>query len=151
MTELQLRNRVALIVIVGHVAVFAFGLFGLGLFGPLFGSDALQTILMATPILAVIGAAAMKWLAADRRDDPHDEPVDPTFAFVAQFLPVALICFIFLLFIATYFQARGLGPEQLRIYIGYIETFFGVYIGGISDRLFGQKRAGRATRRAAAS
>ena len=57
---------------------------------------------------------------------------------------------ILVLFVAAYYQVNHFGPEQLKIYIGFIETFFGIYVGAISDHLFGplqRKRASVSARR----
>jgi hypothetical protein len=153
MTQRGVRTTVALVVLGGHFVVFAFGLFALGLIGPLFGSDALQTVLMATPVLGVIAIAALKYILANETDASEGEQVGKAFAAVVIFFPTALILCILVLFVAAYYQVNHFGPEQLKIYIGFIETFFGIYVGAISDHLFGpldRKRAGvRARRRPA--
>lgn len=150
MTQRGVRTMVALIVLGGHFVVFAFGLFALGLVGPLFGSDALQTVLMATPVLGVIAIAALKYVLASETNTKEGQSVSAAFAAVVIFFPSALIACILVLFIAAYYQVNHFGPEQLKIYIGFIETFFGIYVGAISDHLFGpldQKQAGKLTGR----
>ncbi|MEJ0078821.1 MAG: hypothetical protein WDO17_25990 [Alphaproteobacteria bacterium] len=137
MTQRGVRTTVALITLVGHFVVFAFGLFALGLMGPLFGSDVLQTVLMATPVLGVIAMAGLKYILASETEQPEGERVGQAFAAVVILFPTALILCILVVFLAAYFQVNHFGPEQLRIYIGFIETFFGVYVGAISDHLFG--------------
>ena len=46
---------------------------------------------------------------------------------------------MFVVFYAVYVQLPGFGPEQMKIALGGIETFFGVFLGAISDTLFGKK------------
>jgi len=36
---------------------------------------------------------------------------------------------------------NGFGPEQMKIALGGIETFFGVFLGAISDTLFGKEES----------
>ena len=63
------------------------------------------------------------------------------FAFVTVFFPTALIVCVFVVFYAVYVQLPGFGPEEMKIALGGIETFFGVFLGAISDTLFGKKDA----------
>jgi hypothetical protein len=137
MTQRGVRTTVALITLLGHFVVFAFGLFALGLFGPLFGNDLLQTVLMATPVLGVIAMAGLKYILANETEVSEGEQVGKAFATIVIFFPSALILCILAVFIAAYYQVSHFGPEQLRIYIGFLETFFGIYVGAISDHLFG--------------
>jgi hypothetical protein len=60
------------------------------------------------------------------------------FAFVT-FFPTALIGCIFIVFFAVYKEVPGFGPGNMKIALGGIETFFGVFLGAISDSLFGTR------------
>jgi hypothetical protein len=134
----QIRGSVALIVLFGHFLVFLFGLL-LGIFGPLGGVDVTQTLLMASPVLGVIATAALSWVMRGELGIEKGGKVSAVFASVVLFFPISLIGSIFIIFYAVYKQVSGFGPDEMKIALGGIETFFGVYIGGISDTLFGKK------------
>jgi hypothetical protein len=135
----QIRTTVAVIVLGGHFLVFLCGLL-LGVFGPLLGTDAMQTVLMATPVLGTTASAALIFALKGELKISHGAKVTGLFAFVTLFFPCALLLCIFIVFYAVYVQIPGFGPEQMKISVGGIETFFGVFLGAISDTLF--KRQG---------
>jgi len=139
----QIRTIVAVIILGGHFLVFFCGLL-LGVFGPLLGADALQTVLMASPILGVTATSALMFALRGEVDIARGQKVTGLFAFVTIFFPSALILCIFVIFYAVYVQLTGFGPEQMKIALGAIETFFGVFLGAISDTLFGRKGGGKA-------
>jgi hypothetical protein len=143
MNQGQIRVIVALIVLGGHFVVFVFGLL-LGVFGPLTGVDTFQTILMTSPVLGMIAASAVNWVTSVETGVPQGDRVSLVFSIVVIFFPSALICCIGLVFALIYLQTPNFGPGNMKIAIGGIETFFGLYIGAISDRLFG-KREQKAT------
>jgi hypothetical protein len=132
----QIRSLVAAITLGGHVFVFSAGM-GLGLFGPLQGTDLVQVVLMASPVLAATAASALKFVLAGQTSIERGERVTTIFACVVIAFPVLLICGIFILFWSIYKQVSGFGPDELKIGLGALETFFGAYLGLISDKLFG--------------
>jgi len=134
----QVRTIVALVILAGHFLVFLFGLL-LGVFGPLIGADALQTVLMASPVLGVTATAALMFALREEAGVAKGTRVSGLFAIVSIFFPSALIICVFLIFLALYKQVAGFGPEQMKIALGGIETFFGVFLGVISDTLFGAR------------
>ncbi len=136
----QIRVVVALIILGGHFLVFFCGLL-LGVFGPLLGTDAVQTVLMASPVLGVTATAALMFAMRGETGIHRGRKVTGLFAFVTIFFPLALILCIFVVFYALYVELSGFGPEQMKIALGGIETFFGVFLGAISDTLFGKKEA----------
>jgi hypothetical protein len=135
----QVRTIVAVIILGGHFLVFFFGLL-LGVFGPLIGADVVQTILMASPILAVTATAALMFALKGELKIKQGSKVTGLFLFVVLFFPSALLVCIFMIFFAIYKQVPGFGPTQMKIALGAIETFFGVFLGAISDALFGSKK-----------
>jgi hypothetical protein len=140
----QIRTIVAVIILGGHFLVFFCGLL-LGVFGPLLGTDAVQTVLMASPVLGVTATAALMFALRGEVGIARGQKVTGLFAFVTIFFPSALILCIFVIFYAVYVQLTGFGPEQMKIALGAIETFFGVFLGAISDTLFGRKGGGKGT------
>src|SRR4051812_41613188 len=86
----QLRALVAVVILAGHFAVFAFGLF-LGIFGPLNRTDTLQTLLMASPVLTVVAASALNYTLQADGGSRQGRKARSLFAFVVIFFPIALI------------------------------------------------------------
>ena len=134
----QIRVLVAVIILGGHFLVFFCGLL-LGIFGPLLGTDAVQTVLMASPVLAATATSALMFALRGELGIRRGRKVTGLFAFVTIFFPSALILCIFVVFYAVYVELSGFSPDQMKIALGGIETFFGVFLGAISDTLFGSK------------
>ena len=134
----QIRVLVAVIILGGHFLVFFCGLL-LGIFGPLLGTDAVQTVLMASPVLAATATSALMFALRGEIGIRRGRKVTGLFAFVTIFFPSALILCIFVVFYAVYVELPGFSPDQMKIALGGIETFFGVFLGAISDTLFGSK------------
>ena len=82
----QIRVIVAIIILGGHFLVFFFGLL-LGVFGPLIGADAVQTVLMASPVLAVTATAALMFALRGEVGIHRGRKVTSLFAFVTHLLP----------------------------------------------------------------
>jgi hypothetical protein len=138
MYQSQIRSAVAIIVLLGHALVFFVGLL-LGVFGPLAGSDVIQTILMATPVLGTTATAALTFALRGELNISRGSKVTGLFSFVCLFFPISRLLCIFIVFYAIYVEVPGFGPEQMKISVGSIETFFGVFLGAISDTLFRAK------------
>jgi hypothetical protein len=132
----QIRTVVAIIILGGHFAVFIAGM-ALGLFGPLRGTDLVQVVLMTSPVLAMTATAAIRFILEGQVHIERGKRVTLVFSIVVVAFPLALICCIFLLFCSIYRQFDGFGPNELKVGLGAVETFFGAFIGMISDKLFG--------------
>lgn len=139
------RTCVAVVVIFGHLFVFVVGL-SIGVFALLSGVDAIQTILMASPVLSATALAAFSYILAEANDERihkirANRKVSGVFAAVTIVFPVFLLSGILVLFFIFWVQIDGFGSEQLKISLGALETFFGVYLGAISRTLFGNLEA----------
>ena len=60
------------------------------------------------------------------------------FSTVVIALSVDIVCGSAGPFYITYEQVNNFGLESLKIALGCVETFFGIFIGMISDTLFGR-------------
>ncbi|PPD10301.1 MAG: hypothetical protein CTY36_00470 [Methylocystis sp.] len=107
--------------------------------------DGIQTILMTTPVLAATATAAFRWVMANETTRTLGQRVSMIFSIVCIFFPTTLIACIFLIFYLSYIQLEGFGPDEMKIALGAIETFFGAFLGSISDTLFGKPRGERAS------
>lgn len=137
MTQSSIRGTVAIIVLVGHIAVFFAGML-LGIFGPLRGVDVVQTVLMACPVVGATAVSALTYvLARELADDSGQAKVSSLFSFIVLLFPICLLLAIFMVFYFLYIQVPGFGPDNMKISLGGIELVFGVYLGAISTKLFG--------------
>ena len=132
----QLRTVVAAIILVGHTTILLCG-FGLGLFGPLRGTDLVQVILTASPVLAATAALAFRYSLRTQTEVEQGLKITGLFGTVAIATPLTLIACILLLFWAMYRQVNGFGPNELKIGLGAVETFFGAFLGLVAEELFG--------------
>ncbi|TPM35524.1 hypothetical protein [Mesorhizobium sp. B2-3-5] len=131
-----LRALVSVIVIFGHLLVFLTAM-ALGVFSLLGGVDAMQTLLMASPVLAVIAFGAFSNVIENKADPSERTRVSLMYATICVVFPLFLVGLVLALFWLFYQQLDHFGPDQLKITLGGVETFFGVFIGMISKSLFG--------------
>lgn len=135
---------VALIILLGHLAVFLSGLM-LGIFGPLAGTDVVQMIVMTLPVLGATAFAALNYVLANEQGVGRAYKVSSGFAFIVVLFPVCLLSAIFAIFYFVYIQVPGMGPDNMKVSLGGVETIFGSYLGAISSRLFGAPNAATST------
>jgi hypothetical protein len=135
MRRSTLTGCVALLIIFGHIGVF-FAALLVGTFQLMTGTDALQTLLTASPVLASTAVAALSHMMG--RDYQHPDPSreDPFVVILCLSIPALLLSSIFLIFLLFYFQINGFGPDKLKISLGALEAAFGAFLGAISKKLF---------------
>ncbi|MGR9206328.1 hypothetical protein ACU8OG_20700 [Rhizobium leguminosarum] len=140
MTQNTLRTVVSLIVIFGHLLVFFAGAV-MGAFVFTLSSDAIQTVLMASPVLGVTAASSMRYIFSDQalESDATTRPLPMVRCVIAIAFPISLLIAVFLILCTQVIQLDNFGPDKMKIYLGAVETFFGIYLGLISDSLFGSK------------
>ncbi|WP_155248967.1 hypothetical protein [Rhizobium leguminosarum] len=133
----QIRSTVAFLIIIGHLAVFLAGLL-LGVFGPLAGTDVIQIVVMALPVLGATAFAAINYILENEKGSQRLYKVSSAFATVTIAIPLCLFAAIFLIFYCSYIQVQGFGPDNMKVSLGGVETIFGSYLGAISTKLFGK-------------
>jgi hypothetical protein len=85
----------------------------------------------------VIGLAAFTFVI-DNQNGPKDRSkVSVLYSALCIIFPLILIVIILVLFFLFYLQLDRFGPDQLKVALGGVETFFGVFLGLISKSLFG--------------
>ncbi|MBD8662702.1 hypothetical protein IFT59_05500 [Rhizobium sp. CFBP 8752] len=136
MRKAVLTGSVALVIIFGHLGVFFTGLL-VGVFRLMIGSDALQTLLMASPVLASTAVAALTHMLTKDAQSADRANEDPFVVVLCLSIPLLLLSAIFLIFILFYWQVDGFGPDQLKLTLGALESAFGAFLGAISKKLFG--------------
>lgn len=136
MTELALSRRLAMILVLGHIALFFFGLL-VAAFGRLQLTDSVQMILMGSPLLAVVALSGFGLIIGTMRIPADDPAVD---ASVSMFLQFIVSCFIFALFIVysmgLFRTEHILNADGIKVLVGLVETVLGGYIASIKDKLF---------------
>ena len=131
MTEKALSRILAVILVVGHVGLFAYAFIILARGGRADALDTLQIVLTGTPLLA-IAVAAFQTINAHGGSSTTAEG---TQIFLNIFVCVALIA------VMAYFYTElsfydGLNTEVVKVAVGVIETAFGAFMAVIRKRLF---------------
>jgi hypothetical protein len=134
MTNLQLAKRVAQIVVYGHILLFLYGLVVL-LVGPLGFNNIAQMILMGSPLLALVGISAARFMSSLRGVPDISGPADPDWARMAQLTTLAFLVALFATYSCGAFQS-SFSPDVLKFVVGAIETVLGGYLGVNRDALF---------------
>jgi hypothetical protein len=137
MTELKLSSRLAQIVVYSHIALFAYG-FIIVQFGTFDGTDAIQLILMGSPLLALVGLAAFNLvMRLPPNDDTH----------VANPIKVQMSMIVTSIFIVGLFAAytvpmldTTITKASIKFWVGAIETGLGGYIGVVKDTFFAPRK-----------
>jgi hypothetical protein len=111
----------------------------LGVFSLLNGIDAMQTLLMASPVLSATSLAAFSFILDSSVTSEDIRKVNLFFSIVVIFFPLLLLVAIVSILYLFWIQIDGFGPDQLKISLGGIETFFGVFLGAIARSLFGKE------------
>ena len=86
MYQRQIRSVVAAIVLGGHLLVFLAAM-ALGFFGPLRGTDLVQVVLMASPVLAITATAAIRWVLEEQTSFDQGQQVTAIFSAVVIVFP----------------------------------------------------------------
>jgi hypothetical protein len=136
MTKLSLSKRIAAIVVYGHIALFAFGLIVM-LVSPYNKADTAQMILMGSPLLAMVGLSAYRFVANLPSKDETNE-ADKAWVSMSTNTTAAFIIALF----ATYAVAAmntTISVTTLKFIVGAIETALGGYLGVTRDTLFPEK------------
>jgi hypothetical protein len=133
MTRLSLAKRIASIVVYGHIALFGFGLMVM-LASPYSKSDTAQMMLMGSPLLAMVGLSAYRFMA---NLPSQDETARADEAWV-NMSTIASSAFIIALFVAYGVAAlnTSISITILKFIVGAIETVLGGYLGVSRDVLF---------------
>ena len=136
MTELSLSRRLSMMLVFGHIALFFFGLL-VAAFGRLELTDAVQMILMGSPLLAVIALSGFIHMMTNMTIPPDDPTVDLSVARFLQFVVSTFIVALFIVYSMGLFRTEHiLNADSIKILVGSVETVLGGYIASIKDRLF---------------
>jgi len=136
MTRSKLAALVAIIVFFGHVVVLSTGAL-IGILGLMSGSDTIQTVLMASPVLASTAAAAISHIMTRRRSRGRQPVEEPIVVFFCLAIPLIIVFMILCVFWLYYIQIDGFSVQYLKIFLGGLETGFGAFLGFVSKKLYG--------------
>lgn len=136
MYERNHKNTVTLIVLGGHVLIFVYAFVVLSIFGGRISSDFFQLILMASPVLASTALLAFSKLMNDQGSGPRGKKLPLVYTLPTLGFPLLLIVLVGLVFTLFGMQSHIASPDELKISLGVLETFFGGYIGVLAKKLF---------------
>jgi hypothetical protein len=136
MTKLSLGKRIAAIVVYGHIALFGFGLIVM-LLSPYSKTDTAQMILMGSPLLAMVGLSAYRFVSSLPPKDETGE-ADKTWISMSTNTTAAFIIALFAVY-AVAAMNTAISVTTLKFIVGAIETALGGYLGITRDTLFPEK------------
>lgn len=136
MSKLQLAKRIASLVVYGHILLFVYGLIVMLISG-YNRLDTFQMILMGSPLLALVGTSAYRFMAA-LPDADTTGPTDPSWVRMSTFTTVIFLAALFATYTAAMFNTE-VEISILKIIVGSIETVLGIYLGINRDTLFPDK------------
>lgn len=143
MTERQLTNRAATIVIGGHFALFAYGVL-IFLFGRMELEDLIQTILISSPVVAMTGLSAIDYVGR-QRSSRRARKIDRG----SGWLIIGVLASFLVLLIAGYSltflrsdSRRLVSLGEVNILLGLAETGLGAYIARVRNIIFPPKEQG---------
>lgn len=140
MTKLQLAKRIASIVVYGHILLFAFGLV-IALVSPYDRADTAQMILMGSPLLAMVGISAYRFMS-NLPDADTTPNVDPAWARMSTTTTVIFLVALFAAYATAAFNSAIL-VSSLKFIVGAIETILGAYLGINRDVMFPEEARGK--------
>ena len=138
MTEIELKNRLGIFLIITHFAVLLLVIV-LSFSGGFEFPEMTTSISLITPMFASYSAIIIKYIVRNRKQFPPDSSaVTHSFVFIAFFLPSV---FILVLMSVIILKAVSLVSfEEFKAMIAISETIFGIYIGLVVFPLFEKKK-----------
>jgi hypothetical protein len=133
MTKLDLAKRIAAIVVYGHLVLFAFGLVVM-LIGPYNTADTAQMILMGSPLLAMVGISAYRFMGNLPKQDTS-EVADPSWSLMSTITTGSFIAALFAVYVLASVNT-SISSTVLKFLVGAIETVLGGYLGVNRDLMF---------------
>ncbi|MEO1554874.1 MAG: hypothetical protein AAFS01_00465 [Pseudomonadota bacterium] len=137
MYERTHRNTVTFIIVFGHIFLFLYAFLAIGIAGGQIDQDFFQLILMASPVLASTALLGFKDLVDRRGRGARGKKLPSSYLVITLALPLILIVLVGAVFTLFANQYNIASPNDLKISLGVIETFFGGYIGVLAKSLYG--------------
>lgn len=136
MYQAAVHRTVAVVIVLGHLLIVAYGFYSLVLFGPNENwQEGLQVVLMASPVLAVSAVSGFRFVLQSGTSRRRGKKVNALYVAAIFIVPLILISFVLFLINLVYTGRSDIGLDGLKI--GSVETIFGVFIGMISEFAFG--------------
>jgi len=118
--------------------VIAFGLIVM-LVGPYNTADTAQMILMGSPLLAMVGLSAYRFMG-NLPDKDTSPPADPAWCLMSTVTTSAFIVALFAVYALAALNT-SISSTVLKFLVGAIETVLGGYLGVNKDLMFPDKAA----------
>ena len=134
MTELQLKNKIGLFLIISHFSIILFVVI-LYLFHGFLFEEMTTTIALIMPMFSIYTTAIIKNIIANRTQPQlWSKPVTREYQFIMFFLPSLFIFFLVTINVIKIFNIVTF--EQFKIMLGISETAFGTYVGIVLASMF---------------
>jgi len=133
MTKLALAKRIASIVVYGHIFLFGFGLIVM-LISRYNKNDTAQMILMGSPLLALVGMSAYRFMSNIPSID-ESNVADKDWVLMCAIMTVSFIIALFIVYSVAAINT-SISVNILKFIVGAIETVLGAYLGVNRDALF---------------
>jgi hypothetical protein len=117
--------------------LFSFGLIVM-LVGPYNTADTAQMILMGSPLLAMVGFSAYRFMSS-LPDNDNTSAVDSAWARMSTITTTTFIAALFVTY-ATAALNTSVSVNVLKFIVGAIETILGGYLGVNRDAMFPEDR-----------
>jgi hypothetical protein len=140
MTELQLKNRVGIFLIIANILVIITTLI-LFLFSGFLYDEMTTTISLIVPMFSVYSTAIIKSIIENKRDiQDNSQLVTSQYVFISWFLPIVFTIYLIALIFLKAFNIGFTSFEQFKGLLVASETIFGAYVGLIVSSMFNIKK-----------
>jgi len=136
MTEIQLKTRIGLSIVISHFSILLLVVV-LFLFGGFIFEEMTTTIALIIPMFGIYTSAIIKHIIANRKILQTDsEMVTKDYIFISFMIPSIFIIFIISIVILKAFNIGFTSFEQFKTMLAIGETMFGAYFGIVLSSMF---------------
>ena len=134
MTEVQLKSRVGLFLIISHFSIILFIVI-LYLFNGFLFEEMTTAIALIIPMFSIYTTAIIKHIIANRTQrQAWSKTGTGEYTFIVFFIPSLFVFFLVVIVFLNVFNVVAF--EQFKIMLGMSETAFGTYVGLILSSMF---------------
>lgn len=136
MTEVQLKTRVGLLLIISHFVTILLIVI-LYLPGGFLFEEMTTIIALIIPMFSVYTTAIIKYIIDSKHQtETHSKPVTWAYIFIAFAIPSLFVLFLIAIILMKAFNLGFTSFEQLKIMIAVSQIIFGTYIGLVISSMF---------------
>ena len=136
MTEIDLKNRIGLFIIIFHFLSIILILILYLLNGFLF-DEMTTTIALVIPMFSIYTTTIIKRIISSKLKSNLNSPhVSNEYVFITFFIPSLFIAFLYVIILLKAFNIGFNSFEEFKIMLAVTETAFGTYMGIVLSSLF---------------